>query len=366
MATYSPFSFPLHLILNTHFNTHKSFSFYPDSTHFQTKVGTFSSKNLALFFKKRKTVCVTWKLNSAEEEAATLPVSPSSTLRMYFQSLGSSGRTFSRPFVVNSSSSTTSLNTHQGIWEDPDDGSGSEYDDEDDDDDDDEKEEVEENDGSDFQQGNPVGVVDNHTMNQYEEDLVKEVEQLLGPEEKAILQQNASPNLRRISTDKWKPLQTLALSLQIHSMDKLLEDGLNIDEVDKDGHTALHKAIIGKREAVISHLLRKGANPHVQDKDGATPLHYAVHVGALQTVKLLLKYDVDVNVADRDGWTPLHVAVQSRNRDIAKILLINGADKTRKNKDGKTALDLSLCYGKDFKSYDLAKLMKILPVDRCL
>lgn len=135
--------------------------------------------------------------------------------------------------MVNSSSSTTSLNTHQGIWEDPDDGSGSEYDDEDDDDD--EKEEVEQNDGSDFQQGNRVGVVDNHTMNQYEEDLVKEVEQLLGPEEKAILQQNASPNLRRISTDKWKPLQTLALSLQIHSMDKLLEDGLNIDEVDKTG-----------------------------------------------------------------------------------------------------------------------------------
>ncbi|PPD79991.1 hypothetical protein GOBAR_DD23085 [Gossypium barbadense] len=251
MATFSPFSLPLHLIPNTHFNTHKSLSFCPKSTHLQTKVCTFSSKNLALFFKKRKTVCGTWKLNSAEEEAAALPVSPTSTLRMYFQ-------------------------------------------------------------------------------------------------------------------DKWKPLQTLALSLQIHSMDKLLEDGLNIDEVDKDGHTALHKAIIGKREAVISHLLRKGANPHVKDKDGATPLHYAVHVGALQTVKLLLKYDVDVNVADQDGWTPLHVAVQSRNRDIAKILLINGADKTRKNKDGKTALDLSLCYGKDFKSYDLAKLMKILPVDRCL
>ncbi|XWS44213.1 hypothetical protein CRYUN_Cryun15aG0025000 [Craigia yunnanensis] len=274
--------------------------------------------------------------------------------------LGSSGGSFSRLFVVNSNSSTASLNTHQGIWEDPDDGSGSEYDEEE------EEEDVEESDEADFQEGNVVGVVDKYTRNQYEEDLVKEVEQLLGPEEKAILQQNASPNLRKISTAKWKPLQTLALSLQIPFMDKLIEDGLNIDEVDKDGHTALHKAIIGKKEAVISHLLRKGASPHVKDKDGATPLHYAVHVGAMQTVKLLLKYDVDVNAADRDGWTPLHIAVQSRNRDIAKVLLINGADKTRKNKDEKTALDLSLCYGKDFKSYDLAKLLKILPADRYL
>lgn len=31
--------------------------------------------------------------------------------------------------------------------------------------------------------------------------------------------------------------------------------------------------------------------------------------------------------------------------------------------DGKTTLDMSLCYGRDFKSYDLAKLLKILPVE---
>lgn len=36
--------------------------------------------------------------------------------------------------------------------------------------------------------------------------------------------------------------------------------------VEQDGLTALHTAVIGKKEAVISHLLRKGANPHVKDK----------------------------------------------------------------------------------------------------
>ncbi|XP_041006216.1 ankyrin repeat domain-containing protein EMB506, chloroplastic [Juglans microcarpa x Juglans regia] len=262
------------------------------------------------------------------------------------------------------SNRVSSLQTQLSTWEDPDDGSGSEYDEED--------EEMEENDldyESDWEEERNVSAttsVEKPTTNKYEEDLVKEVEQLLGPEERATLQQNVTPNLGKISTAKWSPLHTLALSGQIPFMDKLIENGLNIDTVDQDGLTALHKAIIGKKEAVISHLLRKGASPHVKDRDGATPLHYAVQVGAMQTVKLLIKYKVDLNVADNDGWTPLHVAIQSRNRYITKVLLVNGADKNRRCKDGRTPLDLSLCYGKDFKSFDLARLLKVVPADRDL
>jgi hypothetical protein len=32
------------------------------------------------------------------------------------------------------------------------------------------------------------------------------------------------------------------------------------------GFTPLHMAVIGKKEAVISHLLIKGANPHLRDR----------------------------------------------------------------------------------------------------
>ncbi|XP_054783255.1 ankyrin repeat domain-containing protein EMB506, chloroplastic isoform X1 [Prosopis cineraria] len=244
------------------------------------------------------------------------------------------------------------LQVQQGTWEEPDDGSGSEYDD-------DEEDEQTEDENYGFESDWEEEGITTSAIN----DIKKEVEQLLEPEERAVLQQNVTPNLRKISTEKWSPLHTLALSTQIRCMDQLLESGVDIDLKNKEGLTALHTAIIGKKEAVISHLLRKGASPHVKDKDGATPLHYAVQVGAKQTVKLLIKYKVDVNVADHEGWTPLHVAIQSRNRDIAKILLVNGADKTRRNKDGKTALDLSLCYGKNFKSYDLGKLLKVVPAD---
>lgn len=290
--------------------------------------------------------------------------------RNHFKSFGYQRRHFrfyaqSRGFV-DGSNLVSSLQTQQGKWEDPDDGSGS-----DDDDDEDDDNKAEENDldfESDWEEEvqSSFGAIsaDQSAETNNEEGLVKEADQLLGPEEREILEQNTAPNLSKISTAKWSSMHTLALSGQIRFMDKLLENGLNIDSIDKDGLTALHTAIIGKKEAVISHLLRKGASPHVRDLDGATPLHYAVQVGAMQTVKLLIKYKVDVNAADNEGWTPLHIAMQTRNRDIGKVLLVNGADKTRRTKDGKTALDISLCYGKDFKSYELAKLLKLVPANR--
>ncbi|CAO1947499.1 unnamed protein product [Urochloa humidicola] len=227
------------------------------------------------------------------------------------------------------------------FWEEPDDGSGSDYEDK-------VEEEAERRRSSPLPTASPFSRLE--AAQQQEQELRREIELLLTPEEKAIMDQHETPDVTKISS--------------IPLMDKLLDSGVDINLLDKDGFTPLHKAIIGKKEAVISHLLRKGANPHVRDRDGATPLHYAVQAGALQTVKLLIKYKVDVNVADNDGWTPLHLAIQSRNRDIAKVLLVNGADRTRRTKDGRTALDLSLCFGRDFKSYDLAKLVKLIPANR--
>ncbi|XP_024978711.1 ankyrin repeat domain-containing protein EMB506, chloroplastic [Cynara cardunculus var. scolymus] len=265
----------------------------------------------------------------------------------------------SHPKVCAIDPHRTSSTTHLGNWEDPD-GSDSETDEE--------EEETEENNldfESDWEEERDTSdaPVNMEKLSTSQIDC-KEVEELLTPEERAILQQNETPNLDKISTEKWNPLHTLALAGQIKFMDSLLGNGFDIDAVDKDGQTALHKAVLGKKEAVISHLLRKGASPHVRDLDGATPLHYAVQVSAMQTVKLLIKCKVDVNVADNEGWTPLHVAMQSRSRDIAKVLLVNGADKTRRTEDGKTPLDVGLCYGKEFKSYDLAKLLKLVPANR--
>ncbi|KAG4165102.1 hypothetical protein ERO13_A13G059250v2 [Gossypium hirsutum] len=96
MATISAFSTPLHLISKTHFKSPKNLFFYPNSIHFQTKVSTFSSKNLTLSFKNGKTLYEETTVveqereetTVAEQESVSVPVSPSDTLRMYFQADG--------------------------------------------------------------------------------------------------------------------------------------------------------------------------------------------------------------------------------------------------------------------------------------
>ncbi|CAA0828039.1 Ankyrin repeat domain-containing protein EMB506-chloroplastic [Striga hermonthica] len=159
------------------------------------------------------------------------------------------------------------VTNYEGLWEDPDDASDdSEYDETDEDDDEENDLDYESDLRANGNEKASVSNLEDLSRKNYEEDLVREVELMLSPEEKAILEQNEAPNLEKLSTAKWKPLHSFALAGHIKYMDSMLEKGYDIDLVDKDGLTSLHLAVIGKREAVISHLLRKGANPEAKDK----------------------------------------------------------------------------------------------------
>ncbi|XP_022132659.1 ankyrin repeat domain-containing protein, chloroplastic [Momordica charantia] len=183
---------------------------------------------------------------------------------------------------------------------------------------------------------------------------------LFTKEEKVMLNKRV-PDLAAAHSEMWLPLHTLVGSGEFYLVDELLKNNVDINAVDKVGFTALHRAIIGKKQAITNYLLRESANPFVRDKDGATLMHYAVQTASSQAIKVLLLYNVDINLQDKDGWTPLHLAVQARRTDVVRLLLIKGADKTLKNAEGLTPLDLCLYSGQDTKTYELLKLLKQLP-----
>ncbi|GAB4848416.1 hypothetical protein Ancab_003113 [Ancistrocladus abbreviatus] len=186
---------------------------------------------------------------------------------------------------------------------------------------------------------------------------------LFSKEEKVLLNARA-PNLAAATSVKWLPLHSLAASGEFYLLNALLKHVSDINATDQDGLTALHKAIICKKQAITNYLLRESANPFVRDKDGATLMHYAVRTASSLAIKTLLLYNIDINLQDNDGWTPLHLAVQARRTDMVKLLLIKGADKSLKNKDGLTPLQLCLYSGRDTRTYELIKLLKQLPKQR--
>ncbi|KAF5184011.1 Ankyrin repeat domain-containing protein [Thalictrum thalictroides] len=188
---------------------------------------------------------------------------------------------------------------------------------------------------------------------------------LLSKEEKVLLNKRI-PNLENASSGKWLPLHTLAASGEFYLVNALLKHTADINAADKDGLTALHKAIMCRKQAVTNYLLRESANPFIRDKEGATLMHYAVQAAAIPTIKILLLYNVDINLADDDGWTPLHLAIQTRRTDVVKLLLIKGADKTLRNQDGLTPLDLCLYSGRATRTCELIMLLKQLPKSRRL
>ncbi|XP_075498346.1 ankyrin repeat domain-containing protein, chloroplastic [Primulina tabacum] len=183
---------------------------------------------------------------------------------------------------------------------------------------------------------------------------------LFSKEEKLLLNKRF-PNLASATSGKWHPLHTLTASGEFYLVNSLLKHNIDINAQDKDGLTAIHKAILSKKQAIFNFLLRESINPFIRDKVGATLLHYAVFAASSQMIKILLLYNVDINLQDNDGWTPLHLAVQSRRTDIVKLLLIKKADKTLTNRDGLTPLDLCLYSGRDIRTYELIKLIKQRP-----
>ncbi len=117
----------------------------------------------------------------------------------------------------------------------------------------------------------------------------------------------------------------------------LLEKGAAIDAQDKEGDTALHHAAAEGHERVARLLLEKGAAVNAQSKDGYTALHAAAE-GHERVARLLLEKGAAVNAQSKDGYTALHAAARRGHERVARLLLEKGAAIDAQDKDGYTAL----------------------------
>ena len=63
---------------------------------------------------------------------------------------------------------------------------------------------------------------------------------------------------------------------QVRTIRRLLDSGADIHAQDKNGATALHRAVRTRCAAAVQCLLQAGSDPTLKNKSGSTPFHLAV------------------------------------------------------------------------------------------
>ncbi|KAL3500389.1 hypothetical protein ACH5RR_039482 [Cinchona calisaya] len=104
----------------------------------------------------------------------------------------------------------------------------------------------------------------------------------------------------------------------------LLDYGADPNRKDSDGNVPLWDAILGNHEAVIKLLIDNGANLSSGDVGGFAC--FAVEQNNIELLKDIIKYGGDVTLLNSLGTTALHTAISEENVEIVKFLIEQGAD----------------------------------------
>jgi ankyrin repeat protein len=122
---------------------------------------------------------------------------------------------------------------------------------------------------------------------------------------------------------------------------QLLKEGVEVNEPQGDGMTALHWAAERGNSELAEVLIYAGANPMAGTRIGQyKPLHLAAKKGNADIINILLDIGIDPNTKTANsGSTALHLAAASGNIESVNSLLLAGAHtNVRESAWGQTPL----------------------------
>ena len=118
----------------------------------------------------------------------------------------------------------------------------------------------------------------------------------------------------------------------------LLDDGADIEAMDKYRATALIIAAVHGHSQIVQLLLDSGANVNAKTEEDETALIHAAEHGHSQIVQLLLDSGANVNAKTASGMTALTHVAKNGHSQIVQLLLDSDANVNARTELGKTAL----------------------------
>jgi ankyrin repeat protein len=116
----------------------------------------------------------------------------------------------------------------------------------------------------------------------------------------------------------------------IKIVEKILDEGIDVNITNKDGITPLITAVKNGYTNIVKLLIEKGANVNVKDNNGDPIILLATssnNIG-VDILRLLIENGANVNVTSNDEYfrTPLTSALSGHRKEMAELLINNGAD----------------------------------------
>jgi len=106
----------------------------------------------------------------------------------------------------------------------------------------------------------------------------------------------------------------------IEKVERMVENGTDVNTTDADGRTPLHIASAEGHTNDMLTLINLGADVNAQDRQGRTSLMYAAEDGQGDAVSLLVSRLANVNIADRNGRRAFEWARAGGYTDLTNFL----------------------------------------------
>jgi hypothetical protein len=135
-----------------------------------------------------------------------------------------------------------------------------------------------------------------------------------------------------------QPLVLAASEGDIDAVNELLRSGMDINQAEDDGTTALEVAVANNDPAMVRRLLAAGASINTKHEDGRSILFSLDDDSSDEILQLLIRAGANVNQADDEGNTPLMNAAEWDSAELIQALLDAGAYVNAQNHTHNSAL----------------------------